>query len=274
MSQGSRLALLTLAVVLTLAPAATLHPAVTHLYAAGLSNVSIEFSHPRVFGFVTLALVSALPAVGFLLSLLRAVRGFGDLRRLTQASAPARLDGLHYRVLPSDAVMIFTAGVLRPTAFVSQGAERSLGRAELRAALLHERAHQLNRDVLWRLLLRAIGQAFAFLPWVARAIETETLRTECEADEYAIRGGARRRELFEAIATAAAPPAGPATVGITGANAEFRLTRLVYPETPLPRQPTRGFLALIAAVALPAVVAHIIAIAAAITTSHLSHLTM
>ncbi len=271
MSQGSRLALLTLAVVLTLAPVATLHPAVTHLYAAGLSNLSFEFSHPRVFGFVTLALISALPAVGFLLSLLRTARGYDDLRSLRQRSAPARLGGIHYRVVPSDAVVIFTAGLLRPTVFVSQGAERSLRAAELRAALLHERAHQLNRDILWRLLLRAVGRAFAFLPWVARAVEVEALRTECEADEYAIRHGARRRELFEAIAAAAAPPVRPIAAGITGANAEFRLTRLVHPETALPGQPTRGFLALALAVALPAVVAHIIAVATAITTSHLSH---
>ncbi|MCK6564463.1 MAG: hypothetical protein L6Q80_06885 [Dehalococcoidia bacterium] len=250
MSRGSRLALLALAVALMLAPVATVHPAVTHLYAAGLSNLSIEFSHPRVFAFLTLALVSALPAVGFLFSLIRTARGVGDLRQLTRTSTPARLDGLCYRVLPSDA-------------------ERELGYAELRAALLHERAHQLNRDVLWRLLLRATGRAFPFLPWVANAVETETLRTECEADDYAIRNGARRRELFEAIAAAALPPAHSPAAGVTGANVELRLTRLVCPETPLPQAPTRSFLALAAGLVLPAVVAHLVAVGAAVGTSHL-----
>lgn len=269
MSRGSRLALLALAVALMLAPVAMVHPAVTHLYAAGLSNLSIEFSHPRVLAFLTLTLVSALPAAGFLFSLIRTARGVGDLRQLTRTSTPARLDGLYYRVLPSDAIVIFTAGGLRPTVFVSQGAERELGHAELRAALLHERAHQLNRDVLWRLLLRATGRAFPFLPWVANAVETETLRTECEADDYAIRNGARRRELFEAIAAAALPPAHSPAAGVTGANVELRLTRLVCPETPLPQAPTRSFLALAAGLVLPAVVAHLVAVGAAVGTSHL-----
>lgn len=268
MSTGSRLALVTLAVALLLAPAAAVHPAATHLYAAGLSNLSIEFSHPRVFGFATVALVSALPAAGFAVSLFRTARGLGHLRNLREIGSPACLDGLHYRVLPSEGVVIFTAGLLRPTVFVSRGAERSLSRAELRAALLHERAHQLNRDVLWRLLLRTVGSAFAFLPWVARAVETETLRTECEADEYAIRSGARRCELFEAIAAATTPPAQPMAAGVSGGDVELRLTRLVHPDTPLPPPPTRSFVALAAGVALPAVVAHLVAVAAAVGTSH------
>lgn len=268
MSRGCRLALVTLAAALLLAPTLTLHPAVTHLYAAGLSNLSIELSHPRVFGFVTLALVSGLPAAGFAVSLLRTTQGLGLLRNLRENGSPACLDGLHYRVLPSDATVVFTAGLLRPTVFVTQGAEHSLSKAQLRAALLHEEAHILNRDVLWRLLLRAIGSAFAFLPWVARAVETETLRTECEADEYAIRGGALRHELFEAIAAATAPPARAVVAGVAGGDIELRLTRLVHPETPLPAPPTRSFIALAAGVALPGVIAHVVAVCAAVSTSH------
>lgn len=267
MTKTGRLALLTLAVVLVLAPIVTLHPAVTHLYAAGLSNLSIEIEHPRVFGFVMLAVVTALPAAGFCLVLVRAAAGIGEVRKLTRLSSEGSLDGLSYRVLPLETTVIFTAGLLRPVVFVSQGAERSLARAELRAALLHEQAHQRHRDVLWVLLLRAVGRGFPFVPWVASAIEAATLRSECEADDYAIRGGARRRELFEAIAAAAAPPA-PVAAGITGANAEYRLVRLAHPGAPLPGEPTRGFLALAAAVAAPALVAHTIAIAAAAGTSH------
>jgi len=269
-SSGSRLALMTLAVVLMLAPVVTVHPAVMHLYAAGLSNLSIEFDHPRLVGFVMLVGVSALPAAGFLYSLFQTSRRLGDLRTLGRISRPASLDGLDYRVLPSDAIIIFTAGFLWPRVFVSQGAERSFGRAELRAALLHEQAHQRNRDVLWRLLLHAVGRGFAFLPWVARAVETETLRSECEADDYAIRAGSRRRELFDAITAAVAPPGSPIAAGVAGPNAELRLMRLVHPETPLPGQPTRGFLTLAAAVTVPAVAAHVIAIVATVCASRLT----
>lgn len=267
MSNGSRQALVTVAVVLMLAPAVTLHPAVAHVYAAGVSNLWIEVEHPRVFGFVTLAAVSALPAAGFLYSFFQAALRLGHLRRLGRLSRPASLDGLDYRVLPSEATTIFTAGILWPRAFVSEGAESSLGRAELRAALLHEQAHQRNRDVLWRLLLYAVGRGLAFLPWVARAVEMATLRSECEADDYAIRAGARPRELFDAIAAAAAPPASPLTAGLTGTNVELRLTRLVHPDTPLPAQPTGRFLGLATVLALPAATAHLIGFTAAIMTA-------
>ena len=269
MSRGSRMALVMLGVVLAFAPAATLHPLITHLYAAGLSNLSIELSHPRVVGFLALAGVSALPAAGFLLSILWTARGAGHLRALSRASRPARLDDLNYRLLASDAVLVFTAGLLRPVTFVSTEAERSLGRAGLRAALLHEQAHQRSRDIMWRVLLRGVGRGFAFIPRIREVVETETLRTECEADEYAIRGGARRRELFEAIVAASTPATNPLAAGLTDANVEFRLIRLVHPETPLPGHPTRSFVALTAAVALPAAAAHLIAIAASVCTSHL-----
>lgn len=264
MSRASRCALVALVLVLMAAPLATLHPAVTHAYAAGLSNLSIEITHPRVFGFVLLASITALPTAGFLVSLLGTVKGSGSLRTLVCNSTSSEWDGLQYRVFPDDAVVVFTAGFWRPATFVSTRAEQSLEPAEFRAALLHEQAHQRNNDILWRLLLRAVGNAFPFLPWLRRVIDTEVLRTECEADDYALRGGARRRDLFEAIAAASSPPA--TAVGLTDASVELRLVRLVHPETPLPGGPTGSFLALAGVVALPAVVAHIIVLAAAACT--------
>ena len=269
MSRGSRLALLTLTAVLILAPAVALHPAATHLYAAGLANLGIELSHPQVFGFFALALMSSLPAAGFLASLTRTACGIGSLRALSQNSHDACLDDIHYRLLPSDAVLVFTAGLVRPTIFVSAGAQRSLTRAELRAALLHEQAHQRGEDIIWRLLLRGVGGALAFAPRIGEVVEAEILRTECEADEYAIRGGARRRDLFEAIVATATPPCSLFVAGLTGANLELRLMRLVEPGIPLPGRPIRSFVVLTAAVALPAAVGHVIAIAAAAGTSHL-----
>lgn len=270
MSRVSRFALVTLAAVLLLAPAAAFHPVVAHLYAAGLSNVSIEVTHPSVLGIFAIALISALPAVGFSVVMVRAARGVPHLRAVTENSRPARLAGFRYRVLPSDSVLVFTAGLVRPVTFVTTGAECALGRAGLRAALLHEESHRRNQDVAWRLLLSAIGNSFGFVPWIRDAVETETLRTECAADDYAIRSGVRRLDLFEAIVSAAGAPVNPSAAGLSSANVEFRLARLVEPETPLPGRPASSFLALTVAVALPAVAAHAIVIAAAVGTSHLT----
>jgi hypothetical protein len=164
---------------------------------------------------------------------------------------------------------VFTAGVIRPVTFVSAGAERDLGQARLRAAFLHEQAHQRSQDVMWRLLLRAVGRGFAFIPWVSHVVESETLRTECLADDYAIRGGVRRIDLFEAIVAASAASASPLTAGLTDAHAAFRLQRLVDPQIPLPGPSTRSVAALAAAMALPAGVSHVLAFGAALGASHL-----
>jgi hypothetical protein len=252
-----------LAVVLMLAPAAALHPMVAHLYAAGSSNLLIEATHPSVIGFSLAALVSLLPAAGFTVIVVQATRGFAYLRTLMRNSEPARMAEVHYRVLRSDAVVVFTTGLFRPVTFVSSGAERTMRSAELRAALLHEEAHQRSRDVLWRLLLGAVGGGFSFLPRIRDVVDTERLRTECAADDHAIRSGARRVDLFEAIVTASSPPANLLSAGLTDAKAEFRLWRLVHPETPLPSPPTMSFVALTAVVALPALLAHVMVIVAA-----------
>ncbi|MBE0607855.1 MAG: hypothetical protein IH609_00605 [Dehalococcoidia bacterium] len=269
MSRGSRLALVILAVVLMLAPAAALHPVVAHLYAAGLSNLWTELTHPPVLVVLLIAMASVLPATGFIEAMVRAGRGMPHLQALMRNSQPGRMETFDYRVLPSDAVLVFTAGLFRPVTFVSAGAERALGAAGLRAALLHEEAHRRSQDVMWRLLLRAIGRGFAFVPWINGMVESETLRTECAADDYAIRGGARRLDLFEAIVAVLPPPDTSMAVGLTDADVELRLTRLVHPDLPLPGRPARSLLALAVVVALPTVAAHAVAISAVAGTSHL-----
>lgn len=270
MSRSSRLALVGLAFVLLLAPVGAFHPVVVHLYAAGLSNLSMELAHPMVSGFLVIAGVSLVPAAGFGLVMVQAIRGASHLRTLGRNSERVHLDNFSYRVFPTDVVAVFTAGLIRPTTFVSTAAERALGPAELRAALLHEQAHQRRQDVMWRLLLRAIGRGFAFVPWISDLVESETLRTECAADDYAIHGGARRLDLFDAIVAASTPVSRLGSVGLTDSNVELRLLRLVHPETPLPSRAARRFVVLAAAVALPAVAVHVIAIAAAAGNPHLT----
>jgi Zn-dependent protease with chaperone function len=269
MSQSGRLALAALAAALIATPAVALHPAVSHLWAAGLARFSFELTHPLILGYLTLALVSLLPAVGFSLVVARGLRGVVHVRSLIRSSRPASEGGLRYRRLPADTVAVFTAGVLRPVTFVTAGAERALRPNELRAALLHEEAHQRRRDVFWRLLLQAVGRALAVVPGAQRLVEQETLRCECEADDYAVRGGASRLALFEAIVAASATSRAPYAVGLTGADTEFRLMRLVDPALPLPARPTAVLVALTAAVTMPAVAAHLATFAASTWAPHL-----
>ncbi len=269
MNQSGRLALATLAATMIATPALALHPAVSHLSAAGLARLSFELTHPLILGYLTLALVSLLPAAGFAFVVVRGLRGVVHVRSLIRSSRPASEGGLRYRRLPADSVVVFTAGVLRPVTFVSDGAERALGQSGLQAALLHEEAHQRRRDVFWRLLLQAVGSAFGFLPLARQLVERETLRCECEADDYAVRGGASRIALFEAIVAASATARAPYSVGLTGADTEFRLMRLVDRALPLPARPTATFVGLTAAVAMPAVAAHLATFAASTWAPHL-----
>lgn len=259
MSRGSRLALGTVALALLISPAITLHPAAAHLYAAGFSSLASELAHADFLGLATLALLAALPTAGFVAWLLLAAREPGCLRTITSLSRTARLDGLAYRLLPCDAIVVFTAGIWRPSTFVSEGAAAALPPGELRAALLHELGHQRHHDIPWKVLMKAVARGLPFLPWLRRAVETETLLDECAADEFAVRHGASRRELFDAIALAATAPSGPLVASVAGGDIEIRMRRLVHPETPLPRRPTGGFLAAATALLLLAVSVHMFA---------------
>lgn len=271
MNRAGRAALSTLAFAVVVGPLLTLHPALIHLSDASLTELWIEASHPQVVGFVTLTVMAALPTAGFLTSLVAAAKSRNGMRALLDGSKPAASGDLLYRVVPSDSVFLFTAGLFRPVVFASSEAVRCLSPDELRAALLHERAHQRNRDVLWGLLLRAVSRSFRPLPQVRQLVRVAALRTECAADDHALRGGAKRRDLFEAIAAASPVPAlrTPAT-GIGEGDAQLRLVRLVRPETPLPQTPTGGFLALTATMTLPAALAHLIALVAAVCGARLS----
>lgn len=263
MSPASRLTPAVLAATLVLAPVAALHPAVSHLSSAGFASLSIELTHPLVVGVLALALVSLLPVTGFCVAIVRAARGVTHFQTLMQNSQPACVNDMSYRRLPTDQVGVFTAGLIHPVTFVTVGAEVALGTARLRAALLHEEAHQRGQDLRWRLLLQAVGRGLSFVPGIQDLLEAEALRAECRADDYAIRAGAHRLDLFEAIVAASSSRSSPLAVGLTGSNVELRLMRLVDPALPLPRRSTRVLLGLIAMVVAPAVAAHLVVIAAA-----------
>jgi Zn-dependent protease with chaperone function len=269
MGRRSRLSLAGLVAAVILAPAAAFHPVMAHLYAAGAANLWAEFTHLELLAFVAVAAMSLLPAAGFTIAVIHAVRGSSCLGALVRASRPGHAAEFRYRIFPAHDVQVFTAGVLRPITFVSEGAERRLTTSQLRAALLHEEAHGRRRDVLWRLLLVAVGRALAFVPRVGELVAAATLRTECDADDYALRKGARRVDLFDAILAASSPPSVAPAAGLTDADVALRLRRLVEPGLVLPGRPAASFAALAAAVALPAVALHLAALATVLGASHM-----
>jgi Zn-dependent protease with chaperone function len=99
--------------------------------------------------------------------------------------------GLRIRGIESADAACFVAGFLRPTAFVSQGVIAALTEAELKAVLLHERAHVRAFDTVWLLFLsvlcdlRPVGgrrAMKAFLAGLERLADVAAVRDCAPAD--------------------------------------------------------------------------------------------
>jgi len=263
MTGVSRFALSALVLALLLAPVAAVHPLAVHLYVTGVTRTLGESMELSVVTVVLLAVMSSLPAVFMAAMFVRAMRARRHLDMLARDSALRIFAGIEYRQLQCQEILVFTAGIWRPTVYVSHGAEQRLAPKTLRAALLHEDAHRQRRDVLWRFMLTAVAESLPFVPSARRIVERELLRAECSADDHAINKGARRLDLFDAIAAASRSSPDPLWVGIGGSTAEVRLVRLAHPETEIPGEAAKEFAYLAAAVSLPAIATHVVAIAAA-----------
>lgn len=117
---------------------------------------------------------------------------------LRRCSAPTELSGMPVRIGElGDAA--FVAGLGRPTIYCDARLPQELTDDELRAVLLHERAHQRALDPA-RLLVLGLVAPFARRfasgrQWVAVALA----RREIAADRYALANGARRGELASAL---------------------------------------------------------------------------
>lgn len=96
MSPLSRVVIGVVALALVLAPIATLHPAIVHLYDAGLPGLPVEASHPKIIALALLTVLSALPAAGFIVSLVTAAKAHRELQTLLAESEPMSLDGIEF----------------------------------------------------------------------------------------------------------------------------------------------------------------------------------
>lgn len=142
----------------------------------------------------TLRAIAAVPLAGLAASAIAlawsALRTHSALQALASIPGAAETDGT-VRVRAARP-FAFTAGLLRPSIFVSTGLRDALAPEELAIVIAHERAHVRRRDAL---TVRAAAWLSALhLPALRREILSE-LRAACEqaCDEDAACGGDRLR---------------------------------------------------------------------------------
>lgn len=131
-------------------------------------------------------------------------------------------------VLPTEDLLIFTAGLVRPNIFVSTGAIKALTTQQLEAALLHEEAHIAAHDTRWRTGLSVLAIAYTFIPRLRSSILALQNDAEIRADRRAVACGASRLALFDALVTVGSPRQGhdPSATGFSDGALESRLLNL------------------------------------------------
>lgn len=173
------------------------------------------------------AAVAASVAVGCFVA---HVRRHERMRRaLTRTSERAVLAGTPVRLVPAG-VGALVAGLWRPQIYCGRELPATLTDEELRAVVLHERAHQRARDPL-RLLALAVVTPVGRLhrrgrAWLQRAVAAR----EIAADGYALRHGASRAALASALLKVEPLPPGPFSAFASAA--ELRIRALLADELP------------------------------------------
>ncbi len=244
------LVVLTLAAIVG-APLAALHPVVQHLFDSGQSVVPVPFKDAAAIGVLMLVVVSVVPLVSLTRILANWLNGSVELRALWKSGdRKCTGDGFEYVLIDIPQVLFFTAGAIRPRIYASTGAVECLSTGAFRAGLLHERAHQLKRDVAWRAALAAIERAFSPIPTVRAAVRSLSLEAEFAADRAALAAGAAKRDLFDAMVATARGTTTAQAVGLATSGTLQRLTVLVDPSVEPPRPTIAGLLWALAALGL------------------------
>ena len=146
-------------------------------------------------------------------------------RELEQLSRPATVDGSMVLELP-EIEAAFVAGLLRPKIFWASTLAAKLEPAELRAVLLHERHHQLDRAPARLVVLEALAPVLTLFGAGRRWLTRRLAGLEVAADRHVIRHGVSRSTLARALLKM--EPLRRAEVGIGFASAtELRLRALL-----------------------------------------------
>jgi len=148
-------------------------------------RVALPAANPAAIALLILATVG----VGVLVAVLRGVWTIARAHRRLQRGLPVAgelPEAPDVTVFAHDRVLAFCAGLLRPRVYVSSGALRELGDAELRAVLEHERLHRARRDPLRLVTARLLGEALFFAPAVRTLARRYDTFAELSADEHAL----------------------------------------------------------------------------------------
>lgn len=172
-------------------------------------------------------------------------RGYRHQRltaRLHSWAHPTTLADIPVQQLPG-ADAAFVAGLRRPQIFCSPELPASLAPDELRAVLLHERYHQLDRAPAKLLLLETLApvvtRVSAGRAWLARRVA----ELEIAADRHAIEHGSSRPVLARALLKLGPAAQTAAGVGIGFASAtDLRLRALLDDQQPPPARLPSGWL--------------------------------
>ncbi len=217
------------------------------LAAGGLAVALCALLAP-ISGHIALAMtpvvVAGLVAVAAL-SVAVVWRGYRHQRlaaRFQSWSRPATLTGIAVRELP-EAEAPFVAGLGSPQIFCSPTLRASLAADELRAVLLHERYHQIDRAPAKLVLLETLALLLDLLPagggWLTRRIAD----LEIAADRHALAHGSSRPALARALLKLA-PTRGSFGLGIGFASAgDLRLRALLEDVQPASTRVRRGWAA-------------------------------
>lgn len=155
---------------------------------------------------------------------------------LRRSSVPAVVADTPVRLTPVDD-SAFVSGLWRPVIYCGRGLSDTLKVDELRAVMLHERAHQRSHDPLRLLLLETVAPV-ARLHRCGRAwLERAAAAREIAADRSALEHGASRGALASALLRVAPVPG----VGVPGfaSAVELRMRALLSIEQPAPARRSR-----------------------------------
>lgn len=155
-------------------------------------------------------------------------------RRLKARSTVAEVAGIRMHLAPVRG-SVFVAGVTRPAIFCDSILLDDLDDAEIKAVVLHERAHQLARDPLRNAAVGVITPLLTRLDPGRVWLEQRAAAREIAADQYAIARGADRRAIASALFKV--PPTGAVHAAAFAPAIELRLRALLdgHPARQRPR---------------------------------------
>ena len=146
-----------------------------------------------------LLVVGAFLGVAFLVAIGREARSHKRLAAsIARLARPATLDGRSVALVPGLGAAV-VAGLRHPRIFLADDLPDRLDAEELRAVILHEHHHQLERAPARLVLIGALAPVLGRLEPGRAWMERERARLEIAADAYALASGASRPALASAL---------------------------------------------------------------------------